>query len=704
MFGVGIYFYFSAPYEPAWSLPLFVTTALLVCWYLARHTFIIRAAVSALLAIALGFLAAKGRVEAVSAPVLSAPLRAAKVQGWLERIENRHDQTRRLTLKVVSIAGLKPDETPARVRITQRKSDTKLQPGQAVRVTARLSAPPTPALPNGYDFARAAYFERLGAVGYVINGPILIELSGSPPWQTVVATALETMRRWIGDRIEGALSGEVGAMANALMTGERSGISDATNELYRDAGIFHILSISGLHMAIMGGSVFLAIRFILAAFPTIALRFPIKKWAAAIASVATFAYLLISGAAHPAVRSFLMIVIVFLAILIDRPAIALRNVAIAALCILVILPESLFNAGFQLSFAAVVGLVSAYEWHRMRTERRRRLGIVHYRLTGAALRLYNFWLYKAATVATTVIAGLATAPFAAFHFHTSQQYSVLTNVLAIPVSNILVMPAALAAFIAMPFGLETYPLQIMGYGIQIMTWAAGLVTDLPGAVTAIPAFPDVALQLMIGGGLWLTIWQRHWRWLGVAAIIAGIYVARLPQRPAALIGVEGRLVAVRDVNGQLTALKTHGANYEYSRWLAADGDTRQPNEAWRSKTGPQAFKCDLQGCIAAIGTKRLALPRSAAALDDDCRYAEILVLTFPNPTGCQSRALVIDVHTLREHGTHAIYVDSKGDMRIETVEAMRGSRPWTKAHQITRKRPLEPASPVHKPNVAGSRT
>ena len=690
LFGVGIATYFSLLTEPSWltaMLPLLTAAALR---WIYQERALVTLIVSLALIVAAGFLAAKIRTEFVRAPILSHPLKRAVVIGHVQRVEVRADQSKRLTLRVVKIDGITPTATPRRVRIRIRKGRQTISAGDTVQLVARLAPPP--AIPRGYDFARAAYFQGLGGVGFAVSTPELVEPTKSLPLPMAFSIELQKLRQWIGRRIEHALPGEVGIMANALMTGERSGISQETNDLYRDAGIFHILSISGLHMAIMGGSVFIVLRFILAAMPPVALRFPIKKWAAASAAMATFAYLLISGGAHPTVRSFIMILIMFFAIMLDRPAIALRNVGLAALLILIVLPESLLNAGFQLSFAAVTSLVAAYEAHRARTQRRRRLGHVH-SIDGTRHQwLRVCWLFITGTMATTVIAGLATAPFAAFHFHTSQQYAVLTNMLAIPVSNLLVMPAALAAFVVMPFGLEAWPLAVMGTGIELMSWSARQVTSMPGAVTAVPAFPVFGRQLMIAGGLWLCIWRQHWRWLGVPVAIIGIVAATGVEYPAALIGKNGELVALRDAQGQLAAAKARYGTYEYSRWLEAD--PRKPVQAW----GRKPFRCDLEGCTGSIGKHLTALPRSPAALIDDCRRAAILILTFPKPQGCKTTATVFDYPLLRRHGTHALYIQPDATVRVETVEQFRGSRPWTlAARNAKRERPNQPNKHSTKP-------
>ncbi len=228
-------------------------------------------------------------------------------------------------------------------------------------------APPSgPALPGGYDFARTAWFLGLGATGYALGAPIIEEHAAEASLRGRFSDWLERLRQAIGQRITAAIPGDAGAIATSLITGERGGISEETNDTFRDSGLLHILSISGLHMVIMAGAVFASVRILLAAFPAIALRYPTKKWAAAAALVAAWAICFYRASSIATVRAFVMIAIMFLAIMLDRPALAMRNVALSALAILVIAPESLLDAGFQMSYAAVVSLISAYELIRDR--------------------------------------------------------------------------------------------------------------------------------------------------------------------------------------------------------------------------------------------------------------------------------------------------------------------------------------------------
>ena len=658
-FAIGIAGYFRLLFEPDLLICLLSVGALAALH--ATLSFVgaalapLRVLTTILLIAAAGFTVAKLRAEWVRAPVLPVSMTKAEISGRIAGLEGRADGGRRIWLEAVTIAKLPSDLTPARIVVYQRKAPENLAIGDIVSVTADLRPPSAPVRPGGYDFARQNYFARIGAVAFT-SAPIEKRTegleAGTPSFLPAFSLRLEELRRRIGQRIEHAIPGELGAIAKALMTGERGAITKATNDAYRDAGIYHILSISGLHMAIMGGSVFFALRFCFAAFPTIALRYPIKKWAAVAAAIAALAYLLISGGAHATVRSFIMIAIMFLAILVDRPALTLRNVAIAALAILIVAPESLFNAGFQLSFAAVTALVAGYEFYRMRQDRRRRLGLIKPPPErGLATWLHNIWLFTGATVATTILAGLATGPIAAFHFHHTQTYAIATNLMAVPLSNLVVMPAALAAFLAMPFSLEAYPLTIMAFGIEGMNQSATWVASWPGAVFAVPAFSQVGLLVMLAGGLWICLWSRAWRWIGVPVILAGAVMATDVRAPDLIVGDQGHLVAVRH-GGRLSALDAPRTTYTLTRWLEADGDTRPPAKAQQRR----GFRCDLDGCTAKLGEKRLAIPRSPAALIDDCRHATIIVLSFPKPDGCNTSALVLDRDRLSRNGAYAITV------------------------------------------------
>jgi competence protein ComEC len=376
--------------------------------------------------------------------------------------------------------------------------------------------------------------------------------------------------------------------------------------------------------------------------------------------------MLISGAAFATVRSYIMISIMFVAVLLDRPALALRNVALAALLILLLWPESLFDPGFQMSFAAVVCLVSVYEWLRMRDEARE-----GWMRRGPFARLALFF---GGIVTSTLVASLSVAPFGIYHFHYTQQFAIIANMFAIPICNLVVMPASLAALAAMPLGLEWAPLWVMGRGIEAMVWCAQVVAALPGAVGRVPAIPTAAFVLMVIGGLWCALWGTRWRVLGGIAIALGLMWATTGQRPDVLIGRGAELVAVRGADGKLSALGGRGSSFELSRWLEHDGDGRGPAEVGKAA----AFRCDSQGCTAWVKGMRLAVAASPSALRDDCAAAAVVVLKFERTAGCRPSGAIIDVGDLAARGAHALII-ADGRIRIETVADARGNRPWASA-------------------------
>lgn len=665
-FSVGVACYFQLAQEPS----ILGATALLpvavVLRALWRKGTLAVFVTGALLAASLGFALAKLRTEWVRAPVLARPMIYVPLTGYVELVEPRATRGQRITVRVITLGSLGPDARPIRARVRTLAKLEGLRPGDAIRLRATLAGPAPPTLPGGYDFARQAWFAGIGAVGYALARPQIEEGAGPPPLMLQVWAAVERVRQAIGQRVAAALPGETGAIATALITGERGGISEATNDAYKSSGLLHILSISGLHMVIMAGAVFFAVRLLLAAVPAIALRYPIKKWAAVAAALGALGYLLISGTAFATVRSYIMISIMFLSMLLDRPALALRNVALAALLILLLYPESLFDVGFQMSFAAVIGLVSVYEAIRARVDERE----------GAKRgALFNLLMFFAGIVLSTLIASLAVAPFGIYHFHQSQQFAILSNLIAIPVCNVIVMPAALATLVLMPLGLEALPLWVMGLGVDLMTWCARLVGGLPGSVSRVPAIPVTAFLLMVCGGLWLALWTTRARLMGIAGIILGIGLASTGEQPDVLVARDGKLVAMRGPDGRLSALAAPQSSFEMTRWLESDGDSRTARDAAKG----EGFRCDATGCLAEVKGVTLAIARHPAALIDDCARSRILVIGMPRPKWCTQPDRVIDLFALRDGGTHALYIGREGQLRVETVAAARGNRPWSPA-------------------------
>jgi len=667
LIAAGILTYFGLHTEPDLRVAAALLLGALGLFIVARVTPLGLALGGAFLAFALGFATAKLRTEMVRAPVLTDEIRFVPVTGFVEDFEHRAGKRTRITLRVISIGGLDADAQPVRVSITTSSKADRVRTGEAVSLRATLRPPPEPVEPGGFDFARQAWFDRLGATGYATSKISPFEAARPPPWDLRLWAAIDSLRTAVNDRIRAALPGQEGEIAVALITGERGGIPQEVTEAMRDSGLAHVLAISGLHMVIMAGTVFWLARALLAVFPSLALRFPIKKWAAAIALAAATFYLALSGASVPTVRAWIMMSIFLIAVMLDHPAITMRNVALAALAILFVAPESLFDPSFEMSFAAVIGLVALYEWVSARKD--------HRLLDVSVLWRGARWSGALLTgiAATTLVAGTAITPFAIYHFHRMTHFGLVANMIAAPLVSLLIMPMALMTLIAMPFGLEAWPLYAMGFGIDIMVGAAQEVASWPRAVSILPSISGTALVLMVLGGLWLCLWHTRMRAAGLVLIALGLALAPPSHRPDVLVERDGATAALRSDSGNLVFPPATAASYSVDSWLLADGDDRDAKQA----AGEDAFRCDPFGCIGIVKGKTVALVRHPGALEEDCRVADIVIVPFTIGTKCRAARVVVDRRMLKAEGAHALYIDGLS-IRTETVARARGDRPWSR--------------------------
>ena len=666
LFGLGIAVYFSLPAEPG-RWPGAVAAALLAAAWLLRR----RAAAPALVglaALAAGFSLAQLRAHAVAAPVLERRIGPVTVTGTIESASLGKRGAWRVTLARPRIDRLAAEATPRRVRVSVRAADPAFAAGNRLTVRAILQPPLAPVVPGGFDFARRAWFRGLGAVGFAVSRPT-ISPARDPPG---LRARIDRLRQTVTGRIAAALPGEEGAVAAALVTGERGAIPERVLVAMRDAGLAHLLAISGLHFSLVAALLFGGLRAGLAAVPAAALRYPIKKWAAAGALAGAAVYLVISGASIPTQRAFLMLSVVLLAVLLDRAAISMRLVAVAAAAVLLIAPESLLGASFQMSFAAVVALVAFYEAVRDRLAGLRAD-------SGLARRLA---LYALGVGLTTLIAGLATGPFAAYHFNRIAVFGVVANLLAVPVTGLWIMPCAILAVLLMPFGLEAAALTPMGWGIAAVIGVAETVSAWPSAVRLVPAMPVAFLALTAGGGLWLCLWRGRWRALGLAGIAAALVVGASERPPDILAGLDPGAFAVRVGDGLAVAPATRRFTRDY--WLRGAGQAEPAPWPGRRPARAGDLACDGLGCILRRGGRTVALVFDRAALVEDCHAASLLVAAFSFPRRrCRAPERVIDMRQRRGDGALAIWLEADGP-RILSARETRGARPWTAQYRRTR--------------------
>lgn len=662
--GVGVGFYFTLPAEPPLWIGAAGLAALVVAWAAASGRPGLRLVLVGLIAVTAGFAAAQGRTALVQAPVLERRSGPLTVEGRIVEVEPLA-RGRRLLLDELTLAGLSQEATPRRVRI-RTGAEPPLMPGDRIAVRAVLSPPSAPAIPGAFDFQRQSFFRGLGAVGFAMGRVRLLASAGNGPESPRLALA--GLRQAIGERITRGLAGPAGAMARALMTGERGAIRDDVLDGMRDSGLAHLLAISGLHIGLIAGILFVGLRAALALVPPVALRFPIKKWAAAAALAGALAYALISGATVPTQRAFLMIGLVLLAVLVDRRGLSLRTVAWAALVILLGQPESLLGASFQLSFAAVIALIAAYEG--LREVRRKGEGVPP-SWTGRVL------LYVGGVALSSLIAGAATAPFALYHFNRLAAFGLAANLAAVPLTALWIMPWAVIAFALMPLGLESWALVPMGWGIDGVIAVAKGVAAWPGAVTLMPAMPDWGLAILSLGGLWLALWQGRWRLGGLAGIALGLATLALATPPDVLVDDRGSLLAVRQADGVLAVSSRRTGRFDSDLWLRRAGQEEEPAPWPANGTGGDGrLACDAFGCVYQARGHTVALVRTPDALAEDCRSADVVVAAVPvRPRARCPARVVIDRFDLWRNGAHALWL-AKDGVRVESVNGVRGDRPW----------------------------
>ena len=671
-FGAGVGAYFRLNAEPSLWLAEAPAGMLLIALIGLRRRGAVTALLAGLLMVAAGFAAAALRSDRVAAPLLERRIGPTTVEGRVLGVDTTASG-HRLLIDRIAVSGLPADQTPDRLRISLRGTDTAiLAPGERVRLRALLRPAGAPSAPGAFDFQRFLYFAGVGGTG---TGYAPIAVLSSPSddgFDTAIWIA--QLRATITARVLAVLPGDTGAVAAALIAGDETKISTPMQYAYRDSGLAHLLSISGLHIAIVAGFVMYLMRAGLALCPPIALRYPIKKWAAFAALAAAGAYALLAGWTVPTQRSFLMSGLVLVALMIDRSAISLRVVAWSAIVVLAFMPEALLNPSFQMSYASVIALISGYEVAQPAITRwRARAG---------------WWgfpvIYVLGLVFSSLLATAATAPFSAFTFNRIALFGLVANMIAVPVSGVLVMPAGLIGVLLMPFGAEAVGLVPMGWGIALINWVAVEIAGWPAAVIRVPAFPIEALVVIVLGALWVCLWRTHWRWWGVGLIGAGCLAAALARPPDLLVSPDGRLIAINPSIGHLMLSTLKGQRFTAQTWLGRFAEDQPADFA----AAGAALRCDRASCLYRTGRHVVALVSDPRALSEDCRVATVVISVVPvrGPMRrhCGAAERVIDRFDLWRAGAHALWLNDDG-VQVETVRDYRGVRPWAPAPEARRR-------------------
>ena len=664
-YGFGIVLYFTADREPAWWAGTALAVASLGVTVVVRHHLAAFVAALMIFAMAAGFMAATIKTALIAHPVLRNSASGVTVAGFVElREESQH--TDRFVLRVDRLEGGRlTGPPPQRVRLSVKRGMAP-SPGSFVEAKALLDPPLQPLEPGSYDFARDLYFQGIGASGFA-HGAIKVVTPPSEQgiWQSADAL-VQRLRDAIDARIRAILPGDEGAIAAMLINGRRDSIDAHLYDSMFVSGIGHVLSISGYHMAVVAGAIFFIIRAFLALIPGLADRAPIKKWAAFAALVVTAFYLLLSGNQVATQRSFIMIAVVLIGVLFDRPTVTMRTLTLAALVVLLFAPEAVVHPSFQMSFAATLALVAGYEKGALKLRAGGDTSL------GMRAALWGVNEIVGLTLAS-LLAGLATTPYAAYHFHRIAPYGVLANLLAMPVVSAWVMPMGILGVVAMPFGFDGECWRLMGYGIEWMDVVALWVAGLPGAFGRVTLFGSGPLLISTAALLLIGLLKTPLRWSGIVlAAVASVWMMRVPV-PDVLVANDGRTFAVRGVDGRLAFHHTGGDSFAIREWLAADADGRDA----RDHALGQGIACDPSGCTGKLpdGT-RVAYAMAPDAFADDCREAVLVVALRPAPPDCA--AMVIDRNMLRGRGALALRRTPSG-FAITSARAVGFDRPWSPA-------------------------
>ncbi len=665
-FGSGIAAYFAWPVEPNWVLsftaPLFLYAVLF--GFRARptaHEFILLA-----LFASAGFARAVHHTQATKAPILPDVRRTYTFTGWIENIHSS-GKLQHFYVRVQSVERLAPEQMPKRVRV--RIKPYEFKPGDSVKFKTIMSAPPGPAIVGGYDSARSAYYKRIGGYGFAISKPETVTLTKLPFGQRA-HRQLVKFRYALSRRIQSRAPPRTAGLQAALLTGDRSEIPQAQSDALRQAGLAHLLAISGLHMGLLAGGAYFMVSLFFASLGPLSRRYDMRKWAAFVGIITATSYLLISGASVSTQRAFIMAVIVFVAVILDRRAVSIRSVALAAVITLMLHPESLLSAGFQMSFSATAALVAVY---RHWADRREFNTMSNQGRGNIFRRLRNGFI---GISVTSFVAGAATGGFAALHFHRFARLGFIANVLAMPVFTMVAMPAGFLAVLMIPFGLESGPLWVMGTGLDYVVFVATWVSSMKWALVYIKGANSVVISFFSLGFVFLCLGPKKIRIAGVAIVLLSCVFWAGIKRPDMRISADARIAFWDpDEIDVLRVDRKRGDGFGRDRFVEQAGLKTAEKRSYMDV----GSLCDMLGCRINLKGKNIGIVLEPEGVAEACLDSDLVILT-QREAGPRSRrvckAQFIDVKTLTQSGAQDVYVKDGGlEVRAANPKKRR-ARPW----------------------------
>jgi competence protein ComEC len=660
LMGAGVLTYFALRREP----PAWVGLALLVPAgagaALARTLPLLRGGLALVVAFALGVSAAQ--LAAWRAPPLVVlPAHAVVLTGVVRGVDPL-PEGRRLLLEAPRLDGGAPLGRLVRVRL--RTGDPLvIETGDTVRLRALLRPPASPAYPGGWDLQRDAFFAGLGGSGFALGMAERVATTDpSGPLRH-----LQRLRERIGARFAVGIPGPAGTIAATLFTGMAGAIPAADHDAFRNSGLAHLLAVAGLHIGIVMGWAMFLTRAGLALCEWTALRWPTKQIGAFAALVAGGGYMVLTGMHVPIVRSFAMAGLYTMAVLLGRRAISLRGLGLAGVVLMLVEPQEVPGVSFQMSFGAVLALISGYE-------------VLRPRLT--ALHGEGGWrgrlsVHLAMLALTSFLAGTASMPFGAYHFGRIQVYFVVSNMVAVPLTAFWVMPLGLLALPLMLVRLEFLVLPAMGWGIQAILWVARTTSVWPASVLPVPHAPAWGLALVGLGMAWLGLWRSRLRLAGIPVLALGLASPLLARPADILVSADARLIAVRTAAGVFAELGQGASRFIRDDWADYWGATAMQAMPRDGEAAGGMIRCDAAGCLLRPrADARAALLVRGAVSPTSCRAASVEVAAEPARGLCpRPWPALVDRFTVWRYGAVAIWLRPQGAV-VVSDRAWRGTRPW----------------------------
>lgn len=682
LFGAGIFTWFAlhSPWQwvSAIGISLMVAIAAVALWPYGsaaddNRSHLRHATIACALVFAAGMAMIWARSEMVGAEPISRPV-IERVEGFvLDREDQPAEERVRLTL-AVRLAGDAGEAAhqarKIRVNVPERALardglNAAVVEGAVVRLRVRLMPPAPPMLPGAYDFARAAWFKGLAATGSALGD---IEVVRPAPEG---GGTIRSLQRSLSAHVRARVSGSAGTIAAAFASGDRGAIARSDAEAMRDAGLTHLLAISGLHVsAVVAAAYFVALR-LLALFPALALRLRLPVAAAACGALAGIGYTLLTGAQVPTVRACAAAMLVLIALAMGRDALSLRMVAVAAGFVLILWPESAIGPSFQMSFSAVLAIIALSSSRPARAFMRAR----------EEPWINSFGRKVAMLFATGLTIELALMPIVLFHFHRAGFYGAFANLIAIPLVTFIAMPLIALALLLDLVGLGGAAWWLVEGSLNLLLGIAHITAAQPGAVKLMPQMTQATIAVFVAGGLWLALWQGRSRLWGLVLIAAGVVMLTRTPVPDILVSRDGRQVGITITeNGTRRLLSLRDSNSRYTRdnllELAGVAAEPVPLAQWPGARCSSAF------CVLTIEAGErawhLLLARNRDRIEERalaaaCAQSDIIIADRYLPRSCRPRWLKADRRMLDQTGGLAINLDRE---TIATVAAHQGHHGW----------------------------